>query len=548
MKKYKLILIACLTGILLGLSWPDKGFSPLLLVAFLPLLWVQDYIVNDKTNRFGRFAGLCYSYLPFLIWNVWTTYWVWNSTPVALLAFTLNALLMSTAFQLYHYTRKRLYNGKGGYFALPVYWIGFEFFHMNWDVSWPWLTLGNGFANVPQLVQWYQFTGVLGGTLWILLSNILLLEVIKSFIQKKEKKIQLTWIISLAAAIIIPISISLVMYYSYKDPKDAIPCEVIAVQPNTEPYEEQYDLPPMVLTERILTLAAQKADSNTTFVIAPESCIQDYIWEHEIDSSPSINRVKEFVSQYPKLSFIAGMPTRMMVPLGEEYDAMRAFRNDPGHFYVSYNTAMLIDGSNNYQWLHKSKLTPGVEIMPYIKYIPFMDKLALNLGGTVGSLGRDKERILFKSPRSDAKIATVICYESIYGDYVSRYMRQGAELLFIITNDAWWKDTPGHRQHMQYARLRAVEFRKWIARSANTGISAFISPKGEVMQKTRYWEPAVIKQEIYRNNIITFYARYGDYLGRLALVCMGFLFLITFVNYRLKKIKAGKKSKKVQNS
>ncbi len=144
MKKYRLILISCFTGILLSLAWPDKGFSPLLLIAFIPLLWVEDYIANDKTKRFSPFAGLFYSYLPFLIWNIITTYWVWYSTPVAILAFTLNALLMSIAFQLFHYTRKRLYNGKGGYFALPVYWICFEFFHMNWDLSWPWLLWRSG--------------------------------------------------------------------------------------------------------------------------------------------------------------------------------------------------------------------------------------------------------------------------------------------------------------------------------------------------------------------------------------------------------------------
>ncbi|MDE5607059.1 MAG: apolipoprotein N-acyltransferase, partial [Bacteroidales bacterium] len=168
---------------------------------------------------------------------------------------------------------------------------------------------------------------------------------------------------------------------------------------------------------------------------------------------------------------------------------------------------------------HKSKLTPAVEIMPLVDKIGFLEKWAIDLGGIVGTLGTDAEPKVFQSVVAGDTVtyADVICYESIFGDYVTGFCRRGAELLFISTNDGWWGNTPGHRQHAEYARLRAIENRREIARSANTGISGFISQRGDVLERTAYWEPAVIKHDMKTNRKLTLYSRYGDVLGRMFL-------------------------------
>lgn len=533
-KKYQLFLIACCSGFLLSLGWPEKGFAPLLLIAFVPLLWVEDYIATDKEKRFGRFAGFFYSYIPFLIWNILTTYWVWNSTPVAVLAFTLNALFMAFAFQLFHYTHKKLYKGIAGYFLLPIFWIAFEYAHLNWDGSWPWLTLGNGFASMPALVQWYQFTGVFGGALWIFVCNVFALKLFKA-IRSNEKKLIIRQSVSLSLIILVPIGISLIMYFSYAEPDSAKPVEVVVVQPNVDPYNEQFNLPPSEITKQLLILAYQKTTNNTEFIITPESALQGTIYEDEFDESINLHLIKRFVEIHPQISFIAGLSTRRTLPTGVETPAMREDKRRPGTFYEYCNAAMLIDSTEDFQLLHKSKLTPGVECMPLQKQLPFIKKLALDFGGTVGSLGTDNERKVFQSKTTETKVGTVICYESVYGEYVGKYVRNGAELIFVITNDGWWKDTPGYRQHFQYARLRAIENRKWIARSANTGTSGIISPRGDIIQKTNYWEKDVLNETLLANNKITFYAQYGDYLGRVALVSSGFLFLLAIVYSRVRK-------------
>ena len=161
------LFLALLSGTLLAFAWPAIGFFPFIFFAFVPLLIIEEKTENGKTI-------FVYSYMTFLIFNILTTYWVWYATAFgAIFAFLVNSLLMAFAFYAFHKTKKYT-NNRLGYVAFVMCWLSFEYLHLNWDLSWPWLTLGNVFANVPNLVQWYEYTGVLGGTLWVLLINILI--------------------------------------------------------------------------------------------------------------------------------------------------------------------------------------------------------------------------------------------------------------------------------------------------------------------------------------------------------------------------------------
>ena len=133
------------------------------------------------------------------------------------------------------------------------------------------------------------------------------------------------------------------------------------------------------------------------------------------------------------------------------------------------------------------------------------------------------------------KFAPVVCYESIYGAYVSEQCRKGAELIFILTNDGWWGNTPGYKQHMSFARLRAIENRKCVARSANTGYSCFINQLGDVVYQSKWWQPTSAKGILKRNKIKTTYMKWGDYIGFIC-VFISFLFLILIVKKRISLI------------
>ena len=114
-------------------------------------------------------------------------------------------------------------------------------------------------------------------------------------------------------------------------------------------------------------------------------------------------------------------------------------------------------------------------------------------------------------------VAPVICYESVFGEYVTDYVKKGANFIGIITNDSWWGDTPGYQQHWSFARLRAIETRRSVARSANTGTSGFINQRGDELQKSEYLTLDCLRQKIKCNEKITFYVKYGDVIGKIGL-------------------------------
>jgi apolipoprotein N-acyltransferase len=154
----------------------------------------------------------------------------------------------------------------------------------------------------------------------------------------------------------------------------------------------------------------------------------------------------------------------------------------------------------------------GVEKIPFSGWIPALNDLALSLGGSSQTLGASKEPDVVESRFTKAKISTAICYESIYGFHMAQAAYKGANLFFIMTNDGWWRNTPGYKQHLSYARLRAIELRRSIARSANTGISAFIDQRGQLIKSTRWWESTAIRHSLNLNNRLTIYAQTGDVL------------------------------------
>jgi len=198
---------------------------------------------------------------------------------------------------------------------------------------------------------------------------------------------------------------------------------------------------------------------------------------------------------------------------------------------------MQIDSTSTIQLYHKSKLVPGVEKMPFPRIFKSLEKFAINMGGSTGSYGIQEERTVFLSRENKVKIAPVICYESAYGEFVSKYIINGANLIFIITNDGWWGNTAGYKQHLDYACLRAIETRRSIARSANTGISCFINQRGDIIEKSEWWTATAMKNNINTNSYLTFYVKYGDYIGRICQYLSYLSIMSLIILFAMRKIK-----------
>ncbi len=532
MSKLNLVWLACLSAFLFALSWPVIGFSFLIFSAFVPLLFLEDKLASKPTKNSGlKLFG--YSYLVFFLWNLLTTWWIYNASfGGAVMAILANALLMAIVFFLFHQIKK---STKSGYLSLICFWLAFEYLHLNWDLSWPWLTLGNVFSLNYTWVQWYEYSGVLGGSFWILLVNILLFKWLKLRQSSAPSKHLVQQGILLLALLLLPVVASLVMYSSAETLPKGKAVSVLVVQPNIDPYNEKFGgMSDIDQLKKLLTLVEHQLDTTIDYLIAPETAIASNIWENKMEHAPAILFLRDFLKDYPKLKIVIGASTARAYVDGEKPSSTaRKFTQEDGYF-DSYNTALQVDSGSKLQVYHKSKLVPGVEKIPFpILFKPF-ESFAIDLGGTTGSLGVQEHRSVFYSSDSSVCIAPVICYESIYGEFVGDYIKNGAGLIFIITNDGWWGNTPGYKQHLTFASLRAIETRRFIARSANTGTSAIINTKGDISNQTEYWKEAVFKASLIENKELTFYVRYGDFLGKMAAL-LSTLLLFFHIYLKIKK-------------
>ncbi len=531
MNRINRILLSFLSGVLLSLAW--LGFPGwTLFIAFVPLLFLDNFFVEHKLEyRSVLFWG--HAFLAFLIWNVITTWWIMNATIIgAALAIIANSFVMSLVWWLAHSARRN-FKSNLGYISIIVIWISFEYFHFHSDIEWPWLNLGNGFANQVKLVQWYEFTGVFGGTLWALILNVLFFKV-TSHIVKKLPLLQLFLpFLTIILLITIPALISHKMYSSYLEKEN--PREIVIVQPNINPFSESYDFDAEnKKLETFIQLAKTKADNQTDFIIGPETLFENpEFWnEDKMDSNMYISELEHFIGEYSNAELVFGVSSYKAYP--ERRTATYTAREKEGKFYDLFNAAVFLGRDGKVQIYHKSILVAGVEKMPYMKYFGFTGDLVIDIGGTSVTLGSQEKPSNFVS-KDNVKLAPVICYESVFGEYVTKYVKNGAQLIFVITNDGWWKNTPGYKQHLSFARLRAIETRRSIARAANTGISCFINQRGDEIQKTKWWTEDAVKGTINANSEITFYVKYGDYIARISVFLSTLLVLSLFAQNLIDK-------------
>ncbi len=527
MKHFSWIL-ALLSGLLLCLSWWSWGHAAFMLVAFVPLFFLLERFVKTTPKKAAG-PSARFAYLAFFVWNTGVTWWIWNSTSIgAVLAILINSLLMSWVIWVYVFINQKIRTHFNHVWLLPVFWIAFELLHQNWDLSWPWLQLGNVFAPYPQWVQWYQYTGVSGGSLWIWTVNILLYVALHKIIYHKAYR----WALIKALVLLIaPISYSYYIYQTYQETGETI--EVAVVQPNMDPWSEQFSDDDLEVVRRMQALADSVVNEHTLLLVAPESALphtfelpQSQIHDHFESNNKVAKALQTYLKNQPQLQMIVGASTYTRLP----HATSTSREVLPGVQIDNYNTALLMDSLGIANFYHKTKLVPGVELIPFAGVMGPLQALLFDLGGTSISLGHSSEPVIFDISQ-EVKAAPLICYESIYGNYVSGFVRKGANLFTVITNDGWWGDTPGYRQHFNLGRLRCVEMRRDMARAANTGVSGFINQRGDVISESKYWVQTAQKAKLHLNNKITFYAKYGDYIGRIAILVSILLLLVAISRY-----------------
>ncbi len=542
MKRTYMLLLAMLSALLLSIPFFQWGTGLFLMVAFVPLLFVEDEIAKRKAAKAGKAtkAGkaerkknrsasmIWYALLTFAVFVLLTTWWIYWATPLGPLASVIvNGGYMTLTFLVFHHVRRRL-GDRLGYASFVIFWLAFEFLYLRAQINFPWILLGNGFANDVMLIQWYEWTGVLGGSLWVLVLNILIFKLVKGWLAERSfaaNKSRIGWVVGILA---IPMLFSIVRFLTYEEKED--PYEMVVLQPNIDPFKKFGVISQSEQTAYLLHLADSLVTPETDYIIGPETFINNNLWLSLIQEHPDILKMREFLSNFPNAKLVIGASTRKLYKDPSKFTSSSRKYRDTTFRYDYFNTAIQLDSTEKIPIYHKSMLVTGVEKMPHKELLSFLENLVVELGGTMRGNGTQEFRDAFASPQDGTRVGPVICWESVFGEYVSDYVGEaGANFLFILTNDGWWKNTPGHRQHNSFARLRAIETRRSIARSANTGISSLIDQRGVELAHIGWWKRSGLRGTLNKNDKITFYVKHGDFLGRIAVLLTVILLLYSFV-------------------
>ena len=521
-----LLRLAAVAGSALLLSAGWLGLTGLtLLAAFVPLLWLSGSY--DATRRsWWRVFG--WALLAFVLWNVLTVWWIGYATPVGPVAATLaSTTLNMLAFMSFHTVSKRGPKALA-YTLLVAGWITTEYWYTVGEFSWPWLILGNGFSHDVRLVQWYEITGVFGGSLWVLVTNILLYEALR------RPRSRSRWLAA-GAAVLLPMGASLVRYATWR-PSDEGTVRVAIAQPNVNCYDKFHT--DASRQERNIVDLLSRAPRDAQFLLFPETAVPRYYWEPELGPTPAtagrrggfwLELADSLRASHPATLLVTGANTNVAYAPGERSRTARRMRD--GSWYDHYNTAVGLDASGAIQLHHKGRLVIGVEKTPTWLF-DWFDFLVIDLGGTLGQLGVGTCGTVFT--HDGVRVGPAICYEGLYGDFFGDFVRRGAQAMFLISNDGWWGDTPGYRHLFTISRLRAVEHRRAIARSANTGRSGFIDARGDVHATLGWEERGLLADEMRLDSRLTFYTRYGDWAGRAA-EYVALLSVLTYAVYRVRR-------------
>jgi apolipoprotein N-acyltransferase len=532
MNKYNLTGLSVIAGILSGLAWTGWCSGLILLISFVPFFLIENYLFENP-KKFTPNAFFIFILPGFVIFSIISLGWMRVASITGAICVIMGlSFLMAYTMWLAHIVRLRAGN-VAGIVSMITFWLAYEFISLNVNIISPWLNLGNGLSKDILFIQWYEVTGTAGGSLWILLSNILFsLILIKSIKKRRTSGIYIgIW----AALIIVPSAISVYRYYSIKQ-NEKNGSEVVIIQPNTDPYTEKFTIPFEDQLKKVITLANSSISEKTDWVITPETTIDDPANLDDLQNDKYIGQIKRMLRPYPSVNVVTGFVTYKLYPAAKDAPTISARRIDgSGMYYDHFNSAIQIDTGKHFGIYHKSKLVPGIEMQFSNGPTRLITKILPNLGGTKWGYGIQKDRVCFEHTVNSMKIAPIICYESVFGKFVTDYVKKGAQALFIITNDGWWKNTNGYKQHLSFASIRAIETRRPVVRAANTGVSCIIDIRGKRTIESRWWTKSVIKGTINPETRITSYVRYGDYLLLISAFLSGLILLIVFIILPVRK-------------
>lgn len=489
-------------GILLGLSYPPLPFPFLVFPAFFLIFRIIGLSSSAREAAY-------WSYPAFLIWNLIVTYWLMLATLAGGIAAILaNAAVMTIPVMFQYYFQNKKMNPWFIALLQAGSWLSYEYLHHQWDLAWPWLTVGNAWANAPQLVQYISVTGYWGISFWVILSCALTYQLYK----KSQPSTQIALGVVMLLFPIWSVGITLFSGPQNSNEKQ----EVVVVQPNFDSYLSNGGYPTSIAaTQHLLKLTDSVRTKNTKLVVWPENAIQNSMYNLDTYSEIATDTKKRLEAKADKwdATIIAGATYFQYYNNGKAPELAYPGRRRP---YLPFNSALGFSPGKPMQVYRKHNLVPIVERVPFVRYLNDIDIFGWINWNIEQGYGRGEQTDQFTV--GNTKTPALVCYDSVFPGWIRNFVQKGAGYITIITNDGWWGNTSGHEQHFAYARLRAIEFDRWIVRSANNGISGIIAPNGSIKVETGYWQTTAFRYDVPVLHTQTLYARFGDWLPILLLI------------------------------
>lgn len=518
-------LLAVLSGVILGLSFPPFPFPFLSFIALIPF-----FIIIEKRESISAINRI--SYIMFFCFTIVTLYWVgsWTAEADPFLMLSGVALMFVNPFlyliitTMYGLSRK-VFGKKYSIYLIPFFWAAFEFLYGITDLRFPWLILGNSQAFFLQFIQIAEIIGASGLTILIIIINILLYQAYKSY---KEGKFKAVFII---AAIIIFSSIYIYGIFKIAGfETSSKTVKVGIVQPNINPWDkwsggninDQLDI--------YLEQSAEVVQKGARIIFWPESALPVYLLSGNYD--PELSRIYSFV-QSNNVHLITGMPD-INFYYNEAVKPAEAKKTQSGISYTTYNSIYYFSpGTNDIQKYRKNLLVPFGEHVPFVEQLPFLgDWIKWQVGISSWNIGKEQNVIEISESNSSINVGSVICIESIYPDYVAKFIQKGANFIAVVTNDSWYGYSSGPFQHKEIGVMRAVENRRTVIRCANGGISCIIDASGKTIVQSKLFTKAVIVDYVELRDEITFYSQYPLIIPYLSLLFV----LLTIMFYLINRL------------
>lgn len=490
---------------------------------------------------FGR------AYIVMLIFNEVTLYWIsgWHSSDTFLKIGGVATVVVHSLFMLipilitYGVSRIRK---SYAIILFPFIWTGYEYFDNVWQFAFPWLELGNSETYNLIRIQTAELFGVHGLSFLICVITSLLYFVISNLYHRKWKPASFK-----AGIIYISVLIIFLFPYFYGGSKFDSPentkyydlsnklkvVNTAIVQTNTDPFKKWGGEHDQILNTYIEGLH-QGLKFNPDMMILHETATPYYFLD-EYNMMKS-KRFFDLADSSGKYIFM-GIPHRYYYKENDIIPSDHRTTDGSKRKFDVFNSAILIEPHISPQTfnIHKKvKLVPFSERIPYQEKVPFLKKwFTWGVGISGWQLGNKQTIFTLKDSAKgiDTKFAGLICYEQVFSEFVSEFTKKGAEYIIIVTNDGWWGDTSGPEQHNQYAVLRAIENRKWVVRCAQTGVSCFIDPLGNIYDRIEYWQTGAVDRNIIANTEQTFYSLNGDIIGLISCIAAALSMIVSLVYY-----------------